>query len=86
MCEAMSSGLVPIASLNTAIPEFVADGETGFLCDGPDEIASAIVQVAKSPELFQRMSASASNAIRRKAGSDVVIPAELSLMQGLVSA
>ena len=32
MCEAMSSGCVPITSNSTAIPEFVSDKE-GFLCD-----------------------------------------------------
>ncbi len=32
MCEAMSSGCVPITSKNTAIPEFVNE-DSGFLCD-----------------------------------------------------
>jgi glycosyltransferase involved in cell wall biosynthesis len=84
MCEAMASGLVPITSRNTAIPEFVTAGESGYLCDGPDEIASAIEDLWESPERFDRMSAMASQSIAAKAGSATIIPQELALMQRLV--
>ncbi len=86
MCEAMSSGLIPITSRNTAIPEFVTAGESGYLCDGPEEMATAMTELLESPERFERMSAAASRSIDAKAGSSTVIPAELSLMQRLVRA
>ena len=85
MCEAMASGLVPITSRNTAIPEFVSDDASGFLCDGPDEMATAMTALRMSPARFADMSAAASRSIGAKAGADVVIPAELALMQGLAS-
>ena len=85
MCEAMASGLVPITSRNTAIPEFVTDGESGYLCAGPDEMAAAMTDLWESPDKFQRMSAAASRSIGAKASSTIVIPAELSLMASLVA-
>jgi len=85
MCEAMASGLVPITSKNTAIPEFVTDGESGYLCAGPDEIAAAMTDLWESPERFEKMSAAASRSIGAKASSIIVIPAELALMQSLAA-
>jgi L-malate glycosyltransferase len=81
MCEAMSSGLVPIASNNTAIPEFVANGVNGFLCRTPQDLARAIVCTWENPDQFQRMSREASRSISEKAGASTVIPLELSVMQ-----
>lgn len=81
MCEAMSSGLVPITSNNTAIPEFVEDGVNGFLCRAPSDMSRAIVSMWESPDRFQRLSREASRSIANKSGSSHVIPQELSLMQ-----
>lgn len=81
MCEAMSSGLVPITSNNTAIPEFVKDGVNGFLCRTPKDLARAIASTWESPDQFQRMSREASRSISQKAGASTVIPLELSVMQ-----
>lgn len=85
MCEAMASGLVPVTSNNTAIPEFVTDGETGYLRVGPDEMAVAITELWEAPEKFERMSAAAARSITIKASSSTVIPAELALMLRLVA-
>lgn len=84
MCEAMASGLIPITSRNTAIPEFVTHGKSGYLCDGPDEIANALAELHESPERFERMSIEAAKSIGAKAASAVVIPMELAVMQRLV--
>ena len=81
MCEAMSSGLVPITSHNTAIPEFVAHGVNGFLCRAPGELAQAIADMWKNPDQFQRMSRAASRSISEKAGASVVIPRELAVLR-----
>jgi L-malate glycosyltransferase len=84
MCEAMSSGLVPVTSDNTAIPEFVQNGVNGFLCRTPKDLSRAILSSWESPEQFQRMSAQASRSISEKASSSEVIPQELSLMQRMI--
>lgn len=53
--EAMQAGLPIVARPVCAIPEFVIPGKTGWLADGPDEIASAIIAAASDPaELAQR--------------------------------
>src|SRR5262249_34617738 len=45
MCEAMSSGLVPIATRVSAIPEFVSDGVNGRLADGSRGIVRALLEL-----------------------------------------
>jgi L-malate glycosyltransferase len=65
MCEAMSSGLVPITSYNTAIPEFVADNTSGILTRSPEEIADAIESLYKNPEKFKSLSGGASDNMRQ---------------------
>lgn len=79
MCEAMSSGLVPVTSNNTAIPEFV-DKESGFLTNNPMEIAKAIKKLYKNPEMFNQMSKNASRKINVKCGKDNTIAKELELI------
>lgn len=79
MCEAMSSGLVPVTSNNTAIPEFV-DKESGFLTNNPMEIAEAIKKLYKNPEMFNQMSKNASRKINVKCGKDNTIAKELELI------
>jgi len=84
MCEAMSSGLVPITSENTAIPEFVQDGANGFLCRNPSDLSRAMLRIWESPDRFHRLSKEASKSISEKAGSSYVIPQELSLMKRML--
>lgn len=80
MCEAMSSGLVPITSDSTAIPEFVTHAVTGFLTDGPDEIVDALRRLHRDPELFLRMSAAAADDIRQKCAIEPVVEREIGLL------
>ncbi len=80
MCEAMSSGIVPITSHNTAIPEFVQNGETGFLTRSPGEIADRVEFLYHQPDEFLRISANASSFIAQKAAVEKVIHDELELM------
>lgn len=81
MCEAMSSGLVPISSNNTAIPEFLKHRETGFLTNNAAEVAAAILELVSAPALFQSMSKNAAEDIRSKAGHENVIARELTLLK-----
>lgn len=83
MCEAMSSGLVPISSNNTAIPEFVAHGETGFLCRNVDEFTDAIEELYLNPKKFTKISENAAKAIREKCGEDYTISKELEIIKNL---
>lgn len=51
MCEAICSGLVPVVSNNTAIPEFVNDSY-GYLCDEIDDYVNAIEEMYYNPAEF----------------------------------
>ena len=86
MCEAMSSGLVPVTSRSSAIPEFVADGVTGFLTSGSREIVGAFRRLYHDPNLFTRMSQAAAADIRAKSGIDLVVDRELGVMQAAADA
>ncbi len=79
MCEAMSSGLIPITSNNTAIPEFV-DNKTGFLTNNYKQIADAIEELANNEELFTKMSKEASRSIIEKCKREKVIKKEIELI------
>ena len=78
MCEAMSSGLVPITTNITAIPEFV-DSKCGFLCESENyvEMADSIEKLYNDPELFQKMSLNSSNRIRKQLNLENLIKKEL---------
>ena len=82
MCEAMASGLVPISSNNSAIPEYVTDGVSGLLTDNePISIAAAIERLYREPETFLTLSQNAASEVRAKAGIDSVIAGELALIE-----
>jgi len=79
MCEAMSSGLVPITSDNTAIPEFV-NANCGFLTRSPVDIAKAIKKLYFDGELFMEMSKNASEHISAISSNGIVIKKEISML------
>ena len=82
MCEAMSSGLVPITSNNTAIPEFVQDGYSGILTNNkPEEVSAAIEKLVLEPALFSKLSKQAAAAIILKTGIDNVASQEITLIE-----
>lgn len=81
--EAMSSGLVPIASNVTAIPEFV-DEDCGILVPGedPQAVADALKRLYEDPELFLRLSEGAAGRVRRQTSREYTIDRELELICG----
>lgn len=83
MCEAMASGLVPITSNNTAIPEFVRHRHSGFLTEGAAEVASAIAELHRDPALFLRMSANAAREIRESCEAAKVCEREVAIAEAL---
>jgi glycosyltransferase involved in cell wall biosynthesis len=67
--EAAASGLPLVASERAgATPEFVRNGETGFVVD-PDDVsgmADALVELARDPSLRRRMGEAAHHATRER--------------------
>ena len=82
MCEAMSSGLVPISSNNTAIPEFLPS-TYGLALNSPQEAAERIIQLIRNPEEFERLSKEVSGFIRKKCCIEKTTEKELQLMRKL---
>lgn len=80
MCEAMSSGLVPITSNNTAIPEFVTDQQTGFVTNNATEVANAIEIMYYKPELFQTISQQTAASIKQICSLQTIVSKELNLI------
>lgn len=82
MCEAMSSGLVPISSNVTAIPEYVIHKETGLLAESesPTSIAYQIERLYYNKNLFEKISYNSAKSIREIANVNVVINQELEVI------
>jgi glycosyltransferase involved in cell wall biosynthesis len=80
--EAMSSGLVPIASQAGAVPEFV-DQDSGLLVPGEDPaaLAAAIAMLAEHPGKFTALSHGAAERIRTTLAMPQVIARELEILQ-----
>ena len=80
MCEAMCSGLVPITSNNTAIPEFL-DKSSGFLCSNHSvESFVKAFDILQNDSVFCKLSENASKSIRNKCGYDYTIRKEIDLI------
>ncbi len=80
MCEAMASGLVPITSHNTAIPEFVTNRVTGFTTKNYIEIADSIEQLYNNADLFSKMSKATAQSVISKCNPVDIIDKELNLI------
>ncbi|HWB93119.1 MAG TPA: glycosyltransferase family 4 protein [Puia sp.] len=81
MCEAMSSGLVPVTSRNTAIPEFVDHNVSGILTSSPREIADALQELLEKPDKFSELSANAAKSIRDICNIVNIVDRELSIIE-----
>lgn len=82
MCEAMSSGLVPISNDITAIPEFVTHNRTGLLAypESGISLANQIEKIYLDEQLFLNLSKNAATEIRKIADENVVIAKELEVI------
>lgn len=82
MCEAMSSGLVPVTTNIAAIPEFVKDGESGLLCAPEDAkaLADAIERLYFDEEEFLKISERASESIQAQCGAENTVMREMALI------
>ncbi len=79
--EAMSSGLVPVTTRVTAIPEFV-DADCGMLVEGEDYIAmaDAVEKLYRTPGEFIRLSKNASDRVRCQSGLEATIMKEVKII------
>ncbi|MCA1685367.1 MAG: glycosyltransferase family 4 protein, partial [Planctomycetia bacterium] len=55
LLESLACGTPTLASRLGALPEFVVDGETGFLFDDPDGLTERLRRLATDPGLAERM-------------------------------
>jgi len=80
--EAMSSGLVPVATNVAAIPEFLSENE-GFICppETPAAIADAIERLVFDPVQFLHKSKESSNRVRNTLDEQYTIKLEINLFK-----
>ncbi|MGW5853770.1 glycosyltransferase family 4 protein [Micrococcus sp. NPDC055215] len=79
--EGMSSGLVPVTNLVTAIPEFV-DADCAIVAGAEDaeSLAAGMERVMADPEEFQRLSRAAMERADRQCGAAATVLRELEIM------
>lgn len=80
MCEAMSSGLIPVTSDNTAIPEFLPESDE-FAFKTVDEMAEKIIAVAENEDIFLKQSRMVSDFIHEKCSFDKTVKKEILLFK-----
>jgi glycosyltransferase involved in cell wall biosynthesis len=66
LLEAMACGTPAISSRVGGMPEYVRDGETGFVFDTPAELTARLRQLAGDPALADRMGARARRVIEEE--------------------
>lgn len=87
MCEAMSSGLVALATDIAAIPEYVRHGETGLLStpESAESLADNIERLYFDEELFMRVSEQGSKWMTNACGFDATVGREVDLISQKVN-
>ncbi len=83
MGEAMSGGLVPVASPIGGIPEFVQDGISGFLAPDAVSAADRIAWLATHEAEFRQLSQAARQAVAARCDLSITSARELELMRSL---
>lgn len=72
MCEAVSSGLIPITSNNTAIPEFIED-DYGYLCSSIDDYVKSLLAIYNNISKYHQMSITGSETMQEICGDSAII-------------
>ena len=75
MVEAMMLGTPLVASNVGGIPEYITDGETGFLANhlDPGDFAAKLVRLLTEPQLRRQMATKANNAINQKNDNEKIL-------------
>lgn len=81
MCEAMASGLVPITSNNSAIPEYVDDASGILTNNSPQQIADAIESLVRNSRKFESMSLQAAEKVRERCDIKTIVEKELTIIE-----
>lgn len=81
MCEAMSSGLVPITCPVGGIPEYATDNHSSFQVKTAEEIADKIEFLYRNPEAFLKMSCHANKEIENKCNLFNTCKREIELLE-----
>jgi len=66
LLEAMACGTPVICSRVAAMPEFVRDGETGFVVDNQDELTDRLGRMAANPSMVEQMGRQARLAVEHE--------------------
>lgn len=86
LLEGMACGAPAVCSRVGAMPEFVADGETGFVFDTPAELNDVLARLASLPADVERMGAAGRAMVERDYDLRVAGAAMRSLYERLVAA
>lgn len=78
MCEAMSSGLVPITLYNTAIPEFLPNDKR-LICRNIKDMENLVLYLNNNPLEFIELSHICSDFIRSKCSYETTVRKEIEL-------
>jgi len=65
LLESLACGTPAVASRVGAMPEFVAEGETGFVFDTPAELREILVRLRDDPALVERLGRNGREAVER---------------------
>lgn len=71
LLEAMACGTPAVASRVAAMPEFIREGETGFVFDTLDELAAILGRLAGDPALVERIGAEGRRTVAREYALEV---------------
>ncbi len=66
LLEAMACGTPAIASRVAAMPEFIREGETGYLFDTEDELNALLTRLAEDPSLVEQIGEQGRRAVARE--------------------
>lgn len=79
-CEAMASGLVPVASNVEAVSEFTP-AKTSYLVNDIDDFVNALIDVYYNPRQYLNKSKNAAQFIRKKCSFEKTIRKEIALFE-----
>ncbi|PIE67499.1 MAG: hypothetical protein CSA23_03470 [Deltaproteobacteria bacterium] len=86
MVEAMMLGTPLVASNVGGIPEYITDGETGFLADhrDPEDFAAKLVRLLTETQLRKRLAGKANKAINQRNDNEKILRTTRGVYRGMI--